>query len=50
MLPTILSDALCSLTEGDIRFALTLDLYVEKNTGKILLHKFKNTMIKVDKI
>ena len=49
MLPTILSDALCSLTEGDIRFALTLDLYVEKNTGKILLHKFKNTMIKVDK-
>jgi exoribonuclease R len=49
MLPTVLSDALCSLTEGDIRFALTLDLYVEKNTGKILLHKFVNTMIKVDK-
>ena len=28
MLPTVLSDALCSLTEGDIRFAFTLDLFV----------------------
>lgn len=49
MLPTILSDALCSLTEGNNRFALTLDLYVHKETGEIVRHKFKNTMINVDK-
>ena len=29
MLPTVLSDALCSLTEGDTRFALELELIVE---------------------
>ena len=34
MLPTILSDLLCSLKEKSTRFALTLDLLVEKNTGK----------------
>ena len=30
MLPTILSDALCSLQEGRIRFAFTLDIIVDK--------------------
>jgi len=48
MLPTILSDALCSLTEGDKRFAFTLDLFVDEK-GEIKLKKFNNTMIKVDK-
>tara|TARA_A100001011_G_scaffold399847_1_gene510535 strand:- start:1348 stop:3084 length:1737 start_codon:yes stop_codon:yes gene_type:complete len=48
MLPTILSDALCSLTEGDKRFAFTLDLFVDER-GEIKLKKFNNTMIKVDK-
>ena len=49
MLPTILSDALCSLTEGNNRFALTLDLFVHKENGEIVKHKFKNTMINVNK-
>ena len=48
MLPTVLSDALCSLTEGDIRFAFTLDLFVN-DRGEIMLKKFNNTMIKVDR-
>ena len=30
MLPTVLSDALCSLTENDIRFALELSLTVKE--------------------
>ena len=47
MLPTILSDALCSLTEGHIRFAITLDLMVNKETYEIMNMKFVNTMVKV---
>ncbi len=47
MLPTILSDALCSLTEGHIRFAITLDLMVNKETHEIMNMKFLNTMVKV---
>jgi len=47
MLPTILSDALCSLTEGHIRFAITLDLMVNKETHEIMNIKFVNTMVKV---
>ena len=49
MLPTILSDALCSLTEGHIRFAITLDLLINKETYEIMNMKFKNTMIRVRK-
>jgi len=49
MLPTILSDALCSLTEGNNRFALTLDLYINKSTGEIIKYIFKNTLINVNK-
>ena len=48
MLPTILSDSLCSLQRGDKRFAFAVDLFVEKDTGKIINHIFKNTMIQVD--
>ena len=47
MLPTILSDALCSLTEGHIRFAITLDLMVNKETYEIMNMKFVNTMVRV---
>ncbi len=49
MLPTILSEALCSLTQGHLRFALTLDIIVNKETYEIMNVKFKNTMIRVRK-
>jgi hypothetical protein len=48
MLPTILSDALCSLQEGRWRFALTLNIYFDKN-GKIYDTEYTNTRIKVKK-
>ena len=49
MLPTILSDTLCSLQEGRDRFAFTLDLIIEKNTFEILDTHISNTVINVDK-
>lgn len=49
MLPTILSDTLCSLKEGDIKFAFTLDLIIDKNTYSLKKYKFTNTMIKLRK-
>ena len=51
MLPTVLSDAICSLTENDYRFAFTLDLILEKEEEdwKILDYRFLNTKIKVKK-
>lgn len=48
MIPTILSDVLCSLQENSIRFALTLDLLIN-NQGDIIKYEFKNTSIKVKK-
>ena len=48
MLPTVLSDALCSLTEGDIRFALRLSLTINTEF-EIVSHKFENCVIKVKK-
>ena len=47
MLPTVLSDALCSLTEGDTRFALELELIVEDY--KVVNYKFYNSVIKLKK-
>jgi len=47
MLPTILSDNLCSLRENEDRFAFTLDLYIKEN--KIYDYKFINTVINVNK-
>ena len=49
MLPTVLSDALCSLTQKDIRFALELSLYINKDTGNIIKSEYKNAVIKVNK-
>ncbi len=49
MLPTILSDTLCSLKEEDIKFAFTLDLRVDKNTFNLTGYKFVNTIIKIRK-
>jgi len=45
MLPTILSDALCSLQENRSRFAFTLDLTVNKDNWSIEDSSFKNTCI-----
>ena len=47
MLPTILSDGLCSLIENKTRFAFTLDLHIDD--GKIIDFKFVNTKIMVVK-
>lgn len=49
MLPTILSDAICSLQEGHDRFALTLDLLFDKNTYLLKNYTLKNTCINVVK-
>ena len=48
MLPTILSDDISSLLENKNRFAFTLDIIIEKDSGKIINHSFKNTIIKID--
>jgi exoribonuclease R len=46
MMPTILSDTLCSLKEGCSRFALALDIHLDKSY-KILKYEFTNTVIRV---
>ncbi len=48
MLPTILSECLCSLQEKQKRFALALDLIVDSD-GNVVSHCFKNVLICVDK-
>ena len=47
MLPTVLSDALCSLTQNDIRFALELALIIKE--GKIVEYTFNNSVIRLKK-
>jgi exoribonuclease R len=49
MLPTILSDTLCSLKENDLKFAFTLDLYINKETHTLDNYTFKNTIINIRK-
>jgi len=49
MLPTILSDSLCSLQEGQKRFALVMDFIIDEN-GSILTEPiYKNVLINVRK-
>ena len=45
MLPTILSDDICSLCKNEKRFAICMSLVIENN--QIVDVSFKNTMIKV---
>lgn len=47
MLPTLLSDCLCSLVENETRFALTIDLRIKD--GIIESYNLKNTVIRVFK-
>jgi exoribonuclease R len=49
MLPTVLSDALCSLQENRYRFAITLDILLDKETSEIKETKIVNACIKVRK-
>jgi len=46
MLPTILSDCLCSLQQGVRRFAFTMDILLD-NTGTIQNITYSNSLIKV---
>jgi exoribonuclease R len=48
MLPTILSDSLCSLQQGVSRFAFALDISIDSN-GNIISFEYKNTVINVFK-
>lgn len=52
MLPTILSDTLCSLQKGQLRFALAMDIIVDEN-GKLIedesIINYKNVLINVSK-
>ena len=49
MLPTVLSDALCSLQENRNRFAFTLNLHINIKTLDIIHYEFTNSIIKVTK-
>ena len=48
MLPTALSDCLCSLQQGQDRFTFVLDVYI-KNNVEIINMEFKNALIRVYK-
>lgn len=50
MLPSVLSDILCSLLENKVRFAFTMDIDVNEVTGEIVGDvTFKNTSIVVER-
>jgi len=49
MLPTIISDTLCSLLENQPRFALVLDIYVDETGQSIGKYEYKNALITVNK-
>jgi exoribonuclease R len=47
MLPTVLSECLCSLCEGSTRIALSLNLTIKEN--EVLSYDFQNVFLKVKK-
>jgi hypothetical protein len=49
MLPTILSDCLCSLQAKSSRCAFVLDLTVNRDSGEIVSTKYSNCIIRVNK-
>ena len=49
MLPTILSDCLCSLQENVTRVAFVMDVFLKKDTNEIIDIRFSNCLIKVKK-
>ena len=48
MLPTILSDNICSLKENEIRYALTMEVTIDNN-NTIKSHRFLNSKVSVFK-
>ena len=48
MLPTILSDSLCSLQEGVTRFAFAVDFFIDKTTLDIIQTEFHHVAIIVN--
>jgi len=48
MLPSILSDQLCSLQEGQPRFAFAIDLTFDNQTNKLINHSFNQVLIQVE--
>jgi hypothetical protein len=49
MLPTILSDCLCSLQAKSSRCAFVLDLVIDRISGEIVSTKYSNCIIRVNK-
>ena len=49
MLPTILSDCLCSLQAKSSRCAFVLDLTINRSSGEIVSTKYSNCIIRVNK-
>ena len=49
MLPTILSDALCSLQENRTRFAFTMDVLINTDNNNIEKINYVNTSIIVNR-
>jgi len=49
MLPTILSDCLCSLQSGSSRCAFVLDLIIDRDSSEIVSTKYSNCIIRVNK-
>ena len=49
MLPTFLSENLCSLLENESRFVLSMDIYLNDEFNDIKEIKFKNFLIKINK-
>jgi exoribonuclease R len=49
MLPSILSDALCSLQEGKPRFALVMDVIIDPATNQPVSVCYRNVLINVSK-
>jgi exoribonuclease R len=49
MLPTILSDCLCSLQENVTRIAFVMDIFIDSSTKEIIDIKYSNCFIKVFK-
>ena len=48
MLPSILSDQLCSLQEGQPRFAFAIDLTFDNQTNQLINHSFNQVLIQVE--
>lgn len=49
MMPTKLSDYICSLLEGQKRFTFTLDITINRLTGEIISYDYCNSLIIVNK-